>query len=104
MITTFDFTHNTGPIKNSNGIGYRMFVTIPEDVMVSKSISVASAMNIKFYDKTDKELFSGVISIISNRRISFNKVTDDFIKHYGTGKTMFGYVLNAENEWVAKEL
>lgn len=104
MITIFDFTRNTGPIKNSNGKGYRMFVTIPKDVMVSKSISEGTTMIIKFYDKTGKELFSGEVSIISNRRIAFNKLTEDFIKQYGTEKKMFGYTLIDTNEWIAKEL
>lgn len=104
MTTTFDFTRNTGPIKTSNGKGYRMFVTIPEDVMTSKSISEGTSMTMKFYDRTEKELFSGEISIISKRRIAFNKLTEEFITHFGTGKTMFGYALTSTKEWVAQEL
>lgn len=104
MTTTFDFTRNTGPIKNSNGKGYRMFVTIPDDVMIRKSILEGTAMMIKFYDKTEKKLFSGEISIISKRRIAFNKLTEEYIKHYGIGKTEFGYALIDTDEWIAKEL
>ena len=104
MKTIFDFTRNTGPIKTSNGKGYRMFVTIPEDVMASKSISEGATMTIKFYDKTKNELFSGEVTIISKRRISFNKLTEEFIRHYRTGKTMFGYVLIDTNVWIAQEL
>lgn len=104
MITTFDFTSNTGPIKTSTGKGHRMFVTIPNDVMISKPISKGTTMTIKFYDKTDMELFSGEISIISNRRIAFNKLTEEYVKLYGTGKTMFGYTLIGAKEWIAKEL
>lgn len=103
-MTIFDFIHNTGPIKTSNGKGYRMFVTIPEEIMNSKSISEGTTMTIKFYDKKEKELFYGEISIISNRRMSFNRLTEDFINYYGTGKVKFGYALIDTNEWIAKEL
>lgn len=104
MATTFDFTRNTGPIKTSNGKGYRMFVTIPEDVMTSRLLAEGSIMTMKFYDKSGKEIFSGKISIISKRRISFNKLTEDFIKYFGMEKTMFGYAVNGTGEWIVKEL
>lgn len=103
-MTIFDFIRITCPIKTSNGKGNRMFVTIPEEIMNSKSISEGTKMTIKFYDKTWKQLFYGKISIISNRRMSFNKLTQDFIDHYGKEKVKFGYALIGTNKWIAKEL
>lgn len=104
METTFDFTRNTGPIRTSNGKGYRMFVTIPEDVMANRLLAEGSTMTMKFYDKSGKEIFSGEITIISKRRISFNKLTEDFIEHFGKEKTMLGYTVKGTGEWIAQEL
>lgn len=106
MEKSYDFTRELGPIKTSDDKGWRMFTTIPADVMKSKALAKGDMIEIQFNDKEGNRVVVARATIISERRISYNKeATEELVKIFGLSpKKPFGFVVIEKGKWMAREL
>ena len=100
--TTFDFERKIGVVGKHD---LRIFIKLPEKVVVSKSLAKGDILTITFYDKKGNMLFTAKGKIMSQNRIILPKVIQDlFIVHYGNKKTLFGLCEMTGGVWSAQEL